>query len=911
MKKRTTYLYGAAVVLVLAAAFLLRRNFFLNHHQAPVVWDAAGYNIQAREFTAAWQAWPDREAFMGHFERAYEMALPKCEVFPLFVSLVYLAAGVDFTAVRIAQGLLGTLSLFLVWLIGVKVFNRRVALISILVGAFYIPFILSEGRLLTETVAIFVFLLTVWLLVLSLERGSWWPVFLAGLSTALMVVTRTFFQYIYLVYFPMLLLCLAARKKRLRDRSPTPDAGEGIKFLRRLPRLIPWTSLFFVVGLAVIIVPRLFWTPRVDPHGRRFISGSWRNGLAMYCGVYPPVRGLQTSADPGGEILNSIPMGRHPGAADERYLKAYFQILRQQPVEAARVILAKGWLFYRRAYNDFLQGYILPPSGIDIFNRVLLLAGLFGLALLPVRGLKSWPVTVSLVYGWGMAFAADMEARYGLTQMPLMILAGVFFGEQLAAGVRDAFRRRGGAGRLLLPALPVALLGALALVSRPRYTLLFLPGISFRAAWHLRMAIVSLFFVSLVPLLFRVYRGRAAGWKRWTAAVLPPALLVLMYLAAVRVHPWGRQWSTRLSSREQVVRQTIALPDDLTRYRSGELKLDLVSGPDRRYDLSVMVDGELVREFRDGLATDTASWVPEIRRRAFPVYLRETGRTMADIPQWYTVPIDLTRLVGKSEVEVELRFTPRVDSPGCWVEIRGDYRYFEDPAVFEGPTLTRDPGRLSLYKYLVDDDWRVWEKTRVLPVREAEYIGPGQARPGDLSPAPGVQTGAFRAFLRFSERTPPPSDFPVAVRRQEYLTERTLLADYYNLQVWEVNPWRRRSDRMVLEAAHAAPGEEGGFQLVVYADTDGDGVPDRLVAESPYMTAEKKGQWSSFTFTTDRKHIFVGMTWPRGSKTRVYYERLLWPDDLFPERMYYRTSPSPATAHPVLTNMRLTFLEEE
>jgi len=286
MRRKAAYFTVAALALILILAFLFRLNFFLYHRQAPVVWDAAGYNIQAREFSAAFSAWPDRAAFLEHFKKAYEMALPKCELYPLFVSFVYLIWGIDFSTVRIAQGILGTFSLLLLYLIGARVCNRRVALISIVIGALYIPFVISEGRVLTETLAIFVFLLTVWLLVLSLKRGSWWLVFLAGLSTALMVITRTFFQYVYVLYFPMLLVGLAARKKR-----------------------IPWSSLFFILGLAVIIVPRLFWTPQVDRHGRSFISGSWRNGLAMYCGVYPPVRGLQTSADPGGEILRSIPAG--------------------------------------------------------------------------------------------------------------------------------------------------------------------------------------------------------------------------------------------------------------------------------------------------------------------------------------------------------------------------------------------------------------------------------------------------------------------------------------------------------------------------------------------------------------------------------------------------------------------------
>lgn len=909
MKLKSKYLYGYAVLVILVGAFLFRQNFFLHHHQAPVVWDAAGYNIQAKEFAAAFTAWPDREAFLEHFTKAYEMALPKCELYPLFVSLVYLLRGVDFTAVRIAQGILGTLGLFLLYLIAVEVCNRRVGLISILLGALYIPFIFSEGRVLTEALAIFVSLVTVWLLVLSLRRGSWWLIFLAGFFTALMVVTRTFYQYIYLIYFPMLVVCLAVRKKTVRDQASTGEPAKKRSLFRRLTGFIPAKSLLFILGLAVIIVPRLFWTPEVDRHGRRFISGSWRNGLAMYCGIYPPVRGLQTSSDPGGEILKSIPAGRQPGAADERYLKAYFRILLETPREAVPVILAKGWLFYQRAYNDFLQSYLLPPSGIDVFHRILLLAGLFGLFLLPLRGLKSWPVIISLVYGWGMSFAADTEARYGLTQMPLMIIAGVFFGEQVILGMSGRFRRRGGI-RFLSFILLTSGLAGLSLIATPRFVLNCFPGLSFPVVWRLRMVIISLFFLSLIPLLFRLYRGRVAGWRRITAAVLPPVILLLIYLSAVQVHPWGRQWSTRLSSPDQVIRQTIALPDDLTRYRSGELKLDLLSGPARRYNLTVSVDGKVVRRFQDGLTTDPASWIPDNRRRAFPIYLRETDRSMAVISQWYTVPLDLSELLGKSEVEVEIRFTPGLNDPGCWVELFGDYQYYSDPEIFEGPTLSKDPGRLSLYKYLVDDDWRIWEKTRVLPVRKAEYFGFGKSRADDLSPAAGIQSGDFRIFFLFSERTPPPSDFPVAVRHQEYLTERTVLANYFNLQVWEVNPWKRRSDRMVLEAAHAVAGEEGGFHLVVYADTDQDGKPDLLVDRSPYYTGEKKGEWSSFTFNTDQKHIFVGMSWPPGSKTTVYYERLLWPDDLFPERMYYRTGPQAAIAHPVLTNMRLTFLEE-
>ena len=899
------YITLAIVALVLILAFLFRINFLLRYNQAPVVWDAAGYNIQAKEFAAAFNAWPDRVEFITHFKKAYEMALPKCELYPLFLSGIYLIQGVDFDGARVGQAVLGTLSILLLYLITARLINRRVALISIVVAALYVPFIISEGRLLTETLAIFVFMLTSWILVVTIERGSWWLLFLSGFFTALMVITRTFFQYIYLFYWPMLVIGLAAEKMR---RS----SGEKRRLPAKVLRSLPWESLLFILGMAIIIVPRLFWTPQVDRHNRSFISGSWRNGLAMYCGIYPPNQGLQTTESPGGGILQSIKVEQGPDAADEKFFQASVQLLLRRPLDVFPVLLAKGQLFYRRAYNDFLQSYVLSPGAIDIFNRILLIAGLFGAFLLPVLGIRGWPVIASMLYGWGMCFLADAESRYTLPMMPFMIMTAVWFADRIiGAGLKLRRGKRPGRSRLILLLLISGVLLLLGIFGSPAFTMTALPGLSFIGAHRLRVVFVCLFLLSLIPPLLISYQALIAGWRRYLAAIGPPIFILLVYLSALKVHPAWHEWSVRLSNSEQVVRQTINLPADLKNYRSMDLKLDLVSGPNRRYDLTISIDGEVVRRFDGGLTPDPASWIPPDKRRAFPIYLRATKRKMPDIRQWYTVPLDIKKLEGRRTVEVEIRFSPAEEDEACYVDLFGDYSFGNSRDIFEGPTFSKSPSRLSLYKYLFDDDWRIWEKVAVAPAAGESYAGPGKSRRDDLSPRAGIQTGVFRIFLELSRRKAPPSGFPVAVKHQEYLTDKSILADYYNLQIWEVNPWKRKSDRMLLSAAHAAPGEEGGFNLVVYADTDRDGKPDRLISQSSYLKAEKKGDWSSFTFSTGEKNIFVGMSWPKGSKTRVYYERLLWPDDLFPETMFYRTGPNAPTAYPVLTNMRLRFLKVE
>ncbi len=888
MKTSRKIITAGLVLLILVLALFLRLNFILNHHQVPVVWDAAGYHIQAREFFQAFRSWPDRALFEKHLRKAYEMALPKCELYPLFISGVYLLNGVNFPPVRVAQAIMGTLSLLLLYLIARLIFNRTVALVSLLAGAFYIPFILSEGRLLTETLAIFVLLLTNLLLVLSLKTGKWRWIVLSGMAVALLMISRTFFQYIFPFYWLALLVGL------------------------RVGRFRWWLlkSLLFLAVLAAIIVPRYFWTGQVDRYHRRFLSGSWRNGLALYCGIYPPNRGLQTDSDPGGEILRSVRVKRRPGGADDKYFKAYRLLLTRKPLETVPVLLSKGWLFYRRAYNDFLQSYLLSPEGINIFNRSLLILGLFGLALCLGIGPHAWPFLITAMYAWGITFLADAESRYALPVMPFMIAAAVWFIHRFLRGILS-LRHQGKTAcrRLRLVFLLSFLLFCLSCVSRPPLLGAIFSSLSFPAAYLLWIGLSSLFIFSLIPLLLNVYRPILLGWRRWIASLVPPLFLILIFLSALKVHPRWHQWKVRLAAPGETIRQTISLPPDLSSYRSADLKLDLVSGPDRRYNLDVKVDGKTVRRFIRGLVPDPAAYIAH--RRAFPIYLREQQMSLSQVRQWFTVPLDIRTLAGKKRIEVELKFSPLVPSDRNYIDLYGDYGFSSDPYLFEGPTFSQSPGELSLYKYLFDLDWRLWRRRRRATLMESAYGGPDQLKEGDLSPARGRQTGNYRIILLLSRKSPRSKNFPVAVKNEEYLTEKSILANYYNLQIWEVNPWKRTSNRMLLEAAHAAPGKEGGFRLVVYSDTDGDGKPDKLIKQSPYFTVEKKGEWSSWQFTTEEKRIFVGMAWPPGSQTRVYYNRSLWPDDVFPERMFYKTGRAAVIASPVLTNLRISFLPPE
>lgn len=82
----------------------------------------------------------------------------------------------------------------------------------------------------------------------------------------------------------------------------------------------------------------------------------------------------------------------------------------------------------------------------------------------------------------------------------------------------------------------------------------------------------------------------------------------------------------------------------------------------------------------------------------------------------------------------------------------------------------------------------------------------------------------------------------------------------YRTQVWKL-PAASGSRTYEVALAHAQAGAAGAFRYVAYADSDGDGLPDKLIALSPPAQASKAGQWTVWRLTVDQPAVFVGQTW--------------------------------------------------
>ncbi len=93
----------------------------------------------------------------------------------------------------------------------------------------------------------------------------------------------------------------------------------------------------------------------------------------------------------------------------------------------------------------------------------------------------------------------------------------------------------------------------------------------------------------------------------------------------------------------------------------------------------------------------------------------------------------------------------------------------------------------------------------------------------------------------------------------------------HRVQVWKLPSDKVAGGRRTYEVRipHPEAGAYGSFYYVAYADTDGDGKPDRLIGRSPLAVAGRPGAWTNWRFETDYASVFVGNAWTNPN-TSVY-----------------------------------------
>jgi|GEM_PF-5875154 len=132
-----------------------------------------------------------------------------------FLPIIYFIFGPNIIAVSIVQGLLGSVTCILIYLIGKELFGELSGILSGLISVIYSTFIIYGGVLLGETLGLFLFLAAMYMMLRTINSGSLWNAVLSGIFLGLLLLTRIRF-FAFVLILP--LAFLANSKLRCRDK---------------------------------------------------------------------------------------------------------------------------------------------------------------------------------------------------------------------------------------------------------------------------------------------------------------------------------------------------------------------------------------------------------------------------------------------------------------------------------------------------------------------------------------------------------------------------------------------------------------------------------------------------------------------------------------------------------------------
>lgn len=739
--------------VVVAVALAMRLLHVMLSAKVLVADDAVFFEQHARRFLAAWDALGG-EGFGTALREAVDHASLQGIVYPFFQSIVYgLGGGVDHRALLLVQAVLGTLAAGLTGLTAQRAFGRPAGLVAGTLAALYAPFVLADGLLLAESLLLALQAVALYFLVRGLNPPAVGSRVVSGIAVGTLML-RPAFQYAGPALFLSLLL--------IGWLSAGHRGGETLAQLAGATRL----AVPFLAGVLLIAVP---W---VAVNGIVFGTVSWsRTGDAwqqVYWGIYPPNRGWwpPDAPVPPKYGVESLPGAWGAGMTiqtrDLDYLAAALDQVRATPLQAAATEVNKLYQAYLHPFNNYAeQPPIVGQLAVPV-HRLLAMLALAGLALGWRRPTLTLVLGAALVVSALPFLASHIDVRYTI---PPAQIGTLFAGLAVAEGW-PAVTRRAGDSLFWGTAAVLALPFAAWLLDVPWITAA-LPSLEPWRAHALHSVLVIAGFVAAGWGIGRLLGSRKCPRQhhRFLASGLAAGtLLAAVYGVQAAYSGDWHEWGATVSAGESA-RQTFVLPPGWTPPvgSRAEVRLYLQGNAKQSYVPVVRANGhELARlgpAFTDaGPLRFDAVLMDSARRQ---------GKTRADVPQWYAVPLDTGALAGgRVTVQLLAEPLPGTAPEDAWVRIWGDYpspgarlpgrvppgtpaappgqRVYEGPAV-HSRILGADN---AFHKLVATGHPMLWRRAPLASLQATgERWEDNRWRGDDLSDAPGRQLGEYRIRL--------------------------------------------------------------------------------------------------------------------------------------------------------------------
>lgn len=253
--------------------------------------------------------------------------------YPIFLSIVYATFGYRCVYAMVIQGFMSAGVPIFIYLIGRNLFNKKVGYIGGIITAIYLPFVLCAFVLMRETLFIFLFVISIYLLTQTLRKISYPRIFWAGVFMGMTALTRGFGYGL----LPLSILWIF------------------IVFGKNIRRSFI-LSIILTISFSVTVLP---WVLRNYYIHKGFLLGETTGGRHFWTGAHPDYKGNHFNTDAWRELL-----WRDPKATEMDVEKRCWR-------EAIGFIKKNPLYYIDMSIQRRDRLWVLPDSG-KLFSKVKL-----------------------------------------------------------------------------------------------------------------------------------------------------------------------------------------------------------------------------------------------------------------------------------------------------------------------------------------------------------------------------------------------------------------------------------------------------------------------------------------------------------------------------------------------------------
>ncbi|MEW6049781.1 MAG: glycosyltransferase family 39 protein [Candidatus Zixiibacteriota bacterium] len=621
-------------------------------------------------------------------------------LYPSVLAILFVVSPVgDLTVARLFGVLLDIVSTLLVILIARRLVGTAAAFVAGLFYALYFPFIQTSTMLLLESSTSFLLLAAIALVLRALENDSRSMYLGAGSLVAVLVLNK---PTAMLLVIPLAIGIVVNHPSQLRTKDQ----------LRRLSWFVAPVAVVFAAWLTVGAI--------------KYGQLSLRDPMYQESGLRSSSSVLYEGYDL--DIVSA-----------NFWSRGIYSDIMQSPLEYAGLFIKKFDRLWGRPYNDFRKSFITPYRFDESFHLILVVAGLFGMILLAVRSphLGSWSLLIAGYYT-AIHLIYHSVSRYSFNALPLVLISAAYAFVTVGAAVLHGSSIR----------KPVVL-GVVVLAAAWILDYQWPESIGIVAlthGWVVLMLVVKtgLLMSGLALLSTQLFKGE----PRWRSMVLiltvAGFLAVPMFARAISRDNWS-EFSCRLNSPDHRAGTRLYI-SDLDAIKAGDplgIVLDMTSNRTMSGAYSLRI-GEFAHEFQ---VAEKPPFEQSYVKTNYDYVMKLADIARNEIRQYAYISVDRTLIaeqVAKAGY-LDVSISPLADSLGA-----------NSVTVY----ATRDSGRdafipsmryTSLERWVCADDPRLRLRADFMSDSAISYyIGPNSGAEnsgGDLSDAPGLQTGRFHILL--------------------------------------------------------------------------------------------------------------------------------------------------------------------